>query len=128
MEERLTDLTAAVSNHPQPIHLQGMTVTVAGNNRVLVETLTGQQVTIQGDAQGVVVQDDSGDSIQLQGGNIQIRATGQVSIQCAQVSISASMITVDTPIARFTGEIQADLVTANNVVSQAFTPGSGNVW
>jgi phage gp45-like len=99
-----------------------------GNDRLLIETAAGQQITIQGDDQGVVIQDASGDSIQLQAGNMQIRASGKVSVACSEMEINASTITVNAPMTKFSGTVQADTVIANSVVASSYTPGAGNVW
>lgn len=113
---------------PQAIHTDAFKVTLTGKNRILVETVTGQKITIEGNDRGVTIEDAAGDSIQLQGGNIQIRATAQVSVQCSNLQISAAMITVDAAMTKFSGEIQADTVITNTVVANTYTPGAGNVW
>ena len=122
----MTDTKLPKSEHV--IHSGALKVTVAGKDRLLIETAAGQKITIQGDDQGVVIQDATGDSIQLQSGNIQIRATASVSIQCAAVNISASTITVDCAMTKFSGTVQADTVIANAVVAASYSPGAGNVW
>jgi len=112
----------------QSIRTDAMNVTLTGENLLRIETAAGQKITIHGDDQSVIIQDASGDSIQLQGGNIQIRATGQVSIQCSAINLSASMITFDTPVTKFSGQLQADTVITNTVIANTYTPGVGNIW
>jgi len=82
----------------QSIRTESLNVTLTGKNRLLVETAAGHKLIIQGQDQGVTIQDADGDSIQLQGGNIQVLATGQVSLRCSNLNISASMISVDAPV------------------------------
>lgn len=122
----MTDTKALTSG--EVIHNGALSVTVAGKDRLVIETAAGQRITIQGDDHGVVIQDASGDSIHLQGGNIRIRATGSVSIQCGTVNISASTITVDCDMTKFSGAVQADTVIANTVIAASYSPGAGNVW
>ena len=110
------------------IRTESLNVVLAGKNRILVETAAGQRLTIQGDDQGVVIQDDAGDSIHLQGGGIQIRASATVSLECSVLEISASMITVNAPTTQFSGTVQADTLIANAVVANSYTPGAGNLW
>ena len=112
----------------QMIHTDALKATLSGTNRILVETAGGQQITIQGDEQGVTIQDQAGASIQLQGGSIQIRATAKVSLQCSEIEISASTMTVNAPMTKFNGTVQADTLIANSVVANSYTPGAGNVW
>jgi hypothetical protein len=117
-----------VSKPAQSIRTEALNVTLMGKNRLIIDTAGGQKITIEGDAQGVVIQDASGDSIQLQAGNIQIRAIGKVSLECSEVEINTSMVTVNAATARFSGVVQADTLIANNVVAHSYTPGAGNVW
>jgi len=114
---------------PAPsIRTKSLNVTLTGKDRLLVETAAGQKLTIQGDDQGVIIQDTNGDSIQLKDGNIQVLASRQVSIQCSNLNISASMITVDAPLAKFSGQVEADTVITNTVIANTYSPGAGNVW
>jgi hypothetical protein len=122
----MTDTPLPKASHA--MRAGALNVTWAGNDRLFIETASGQNITIQGNDQGVRIQDASGDSIQLQGGNIQIRASAQVSIQCSAIHISASTITVDAGMTKFSGVVQADTLIANNVVASSYTPGAGNIW
>src|SRR6185312_2702030 len=117
-----------VSKPAQSIRSDALNVTLTGERRLHIETAAGQKITIHADDQSVIIQDASGDSIQLQGGNIQIRAAAQVSIQCSAVNLSASTITFDAPTTKFTGQIQADTVITNTVIANTYTPGVGNIW
>jgi hypothetical protein len=117
-----------VSKSAQSIHTGALNVTLTDSNRVQIETASGQKITIQGDANGVLIQDAGGASIQLQGGSIQIRASGKVSLACSEVEINASVMTVNAATAKFSGVVQADTLVANSVVANSYTPGAGNVW
>jgi hypothetical protein len=117
-----------VSKSAQGIHTDALNVTLKGTNRVQIETTSGQKITIQGDASGVLIQDGSGDSIELQGGSIQIRATAKVSLVCSEIEIDASTIAVNAGTAKFSGVVQADTLVANSVIASTYSPGAGNVW
>ncbi len=52
----------------------------------------------------------------------------KVTVQATQVEISASMVTVNAAMSRFSGVVQADTVITNSVVSSSYTPGAGNIW
>jgi hypothetical protein len=117
-----------VSKSAQSIHTEALSVTLTGTNRVQIETAAGQKITIQGDATGVLIQDASGESIQLQGGSIQIRASAKVSLACSEIEIDAATITVNAGMAKFSGVVQADTLMANTVVASTYSPGAGNVW
>jgi uncharacterized protein (DUF2345 family) len=117
-----------VSKSAQSIRTGALNVTLTGSNRVQIETASGQKITIQGDANGVLIHDAGGASLQLQGGSIQIRASGKVSLACSEVEIDASVMTVNAATAKFSGVVQADTLVANSVVANSYTPGAGNVW
>jgi hypothetical protein len=44
------------------------------------------------------------------------------------VEISASMVTINAGISKFTGMVQADTIICNSVISASYTPGAGNLW
>ncbi|WJS00691.1 hypothetical protein [Roseibium aggregatum] len=46
----------------------------------------------------------------------------------SKFKVSASMTETSTPIARFSGILECDIVKANTVMGAAYTPGSGNIW
>lgn len=116
------------SKSAQSIHTEALSVTLTGANRVEIETVAGQKITVQGDANGVLIQDAGGDSIQLQGGSIQIRAGGKISLACSEIEIDAATITVNAGMAKFSGVVQADTLIANTVVASTYSPGAGNLW
>lgn len=116
------------SKSAQSIHTEALSVTLTGANRVEIETVAGQKITVQGDANGVLIQDAGGDSIQLQGGGIQIRAGGKISLACSEIEIDAATITVNAGMAKFSGVVQADTLIANTVVASTYSPGAGNLW
>ena len=52
----------------------------------------------------------------------------KVTVQATQVEVSASMVTVNAAMSRFSGVVQADTVISNSVISSSYTPGAGNIW
>ena len=52
----------------------------------------------------------------------------KVTVQATQVEVSASMVTVNAAMSRFSGVVQADTVITNSVISSSYTPGAGNIW
>jgi uncharacterized protein involved in type VI secretion and phage assembly len=51
-----------------------------------------------------------------------------VKVQATQVEISASMVTVNAGMSRFSGVVQTDSIITNSIVSASYTPGAGNIW
>ncbi len=59
---------------------------------------------------------------------VTVNTAMNVTVQATQVEISASMVTVNAGMSRFSGVVQADTVITNSVISASYTPGAGNIW
>ncbi|ALP53817.1 hypothetical protein Tel_12110 [Candidatus Tenderia electrophaga] len=86
----------------------------------------------------------SGELTDAGGGKIEFRISGttvtydpqgvtvntgmNVKVQATQVEISASMVTVNAAMSRFSGVVQCDTLISNSVISASYTPGAGNIW
>jgi uncharacterized protein involved in type VI secretion and phage assembly len=100
-----------------------------GQEQLVLETPGGQVVTLKDGPGAVEVVDSNGNSITLDSAGITINASAKVSITAgATVEVSASMVTVNAGMSRFSGVVQADTVITNSVVSASYTPGAGNIW
>ena len=51
-----------------------------------------------------------------------------MTVNAAQVAVSAGMVTVDAGMSRFSGVVQCDTLISNTVISATYTPGAGNIW
>jgi uncharacterized protein involved in type VI secretion and phage assembly len=100
-----------------------------GQEKMVLETPGGQKVTLKDGPGAVEIQDSNGNSMKLESAGITIQAAAKVSITAgAPVEVSASMLTVNAGMSKFSGVVQADTVITNSVVSSSYTPGAGNVW
>lgn len=59
---------------------------------------------------------------------VTINTSMNVKVQATMVEITASMVTVNAGMSKFSGVVQADTVITNSVVSASYTPGAGNIW
>ena len=59
---------------------------------------------------------------------VTINTSMNVKVQATMVQVSASMVTVDAGMSRFSGVVQADSIITNSIVSASYTPGAGNIW
>ena len=98
-----------------------------GAAQLLVETPTGQRITLSGAGSLVLVEDGNGNSITLAPSGITITAAAKVSVKAGQVDVSAGAVTVDAGMSRFSGVVQCDTLVANAVVASSYTPGAGNI-
>jgi uncharacterized protein involved in type VI secretion and phage assembly len=109
----------------------GVTVTLDdqdGQEKLILETPGGQSITLKDGPNAIEVVDANGNSVKLESAGVTVTASGNVTINATKVAISASMVTVDAGMSRFSGVVQADTVISNTVVSTSYTPGAGNIW
>ena len=110
----------------------GVTVTLNdqdGQEKFIVETPGGEQLTMQDGSGQVEIKDSNGNSIKLEASGIIINASAKVIITAgAIVDVSASMVNVTAGTSKFSGTVQCDTLIATTVVASAYTPGAGNIW
>ena len=98
-----------------------------GNERLILETPTGQTITLSSARGTVEIIDSHGNSIKLEPAGVTIRAASKVTINATEVKVSAANLVVDAGISKFTGVVQCDTLISNSVVSASYTPGAGNI-
>lgn len=100
-----------------------------GQEKMILETPGGQKVTLKDGPGAVEIVDSHGNSVKLELAGITIQAAAKVSISAgAPVEVSASMVTVNAAMSKFSGVIQCDTIIATCVVGTSYTPGAGNIW
>lgn len=93
-----------------------------------VETPGGQTVTCQDTPASIEVSDSNGNQVTLDASGITFSASANVTINATMLKVSASMVTVDAGMSRFSGVVQSDTNLTNTTVSATYTPGAGNIW
>ena len=94
----------------------------------MLETPGGDKITLS-DGPGVIeIVDSNGNSVKLESGGVTITTSAKVTLNAGQVAVSASMVTVDSGMSKFSGTVKADVVICNSIVSSSYTPGAGNIW
>ena len=100
-----------------------------GQEQLVLETPAGQKVTLKDGDNAIELTDVNGNTVILDSSGISVNASANVTVQAGgTVEISASMLTVNAGMSRFSGVVQADTVITNSVVSASYTPGAGNMW
>jgi hypothetical protein len=100
---------------------------VKGDEQLIIETASGQRITLQQSSASVLIDDANGNTIRLEPSGITITAAEKVIISTSKVEINASIVTVDAAMAKFSGVVQADTLIANSVIASSYTPGAGNL-
>jgi uncharacterized protein involved in type VI secretion and phage assembly len=99
-----------------------------GTEQLILETPGGQRVTLRDGPGSIRIEDGNGNSIKLETAGVTVTSSAKVTVQASTVEISAAMVAVNAGVSKFSGVVQADTVITNNVVSQTYTPGAGNIW
>jgi phage gp45-like len=74
------------------------------------------------------IEDSNGNFIKLEASGITVNASAKVTVTASQAEITASLVTVNAPMATFSGTVQAQTVICSSIVSASYTPGAGNIW
>jgi uncharacterized protein involved in type VI secretion and phage assembly len=99
-----------------------------GQERLQLETPGGQKLTLRDGPGSVEIDDSNGNSIKLETAGITVTTSAKITINASTAEVSASMLTVNAGMSKFSGVVQADTVITNSVVSASYTPGAGNIW
>jgi len=99
-----------------------------GQEKLILETPGGQKLTLKDGPGAVEIVDSNGNSIKLEPSGITINASAKVTITASMLEVSASMVTVNAGMSKFSGVVQADTVITNSIIAASYTPGAGNIW
>jgi hypothetical protein len=100
----------------------------SGQEQLILETPGGQKVTLKDGPGAIEIEDSNGNSIKLESAGITVTASAKVTVNASLVEVSASMVTVDAGMSKFSGVVKADTVICNSIISASYTPGAGNIW
>jgi uncharacterized protein involved in type VI secretion and phage assembly len=97
------------------------------------DTQGSPKVTLKMDCGHKITLDDSADTVRIEaknGAKIEITMGGGITIQAnTKVDVTAPLMNVDAPMAKFTGVVKCEtLIASTGVVSPSYTPGAGTVW
>lgn len=109
----------------------GVTLTLDdsdGQEQMILETPGGQTVTLKDGPGALFIEDANGNSVKLETAGITVTASAKVTVNAPQVNVSASLVSVDAGMSKFSGVVKADTVICNSVISASYTPGAGNIW
>ena len=99
-----------------------------GQERLRLETPGGQTVTLADGPGTITIEDANGNTVTLDSGGVTVQCGAKVTVSASSMEITASMVTVNAGMSKFSGVVQADTVITNSVVSSSYTPGAGNMW
>lgn len=93
-----------------------------------LETPGGQTVKCSDTPATIDISDSNGNQVTLDASGILLSTGSKVTINATLLEVSASMVTVNAGMSRFSGVVQSDTNITNTTVSATYTPGAGNIW
>ncbi|HMQ51945.1 MAG TPA: phage baseplate assembly protein V [Anaerolineae bacterium] len=99
-----------------------------GGVQFSVETPGGQKIVCADSPASIDLSDSNGNQVTLDSAGITLNTGMNVTINATLLKVSASMVTVDAGMSRFSGVVQSDTNITNTTVSATYTPGAGNIW
>jgi uncharacterized protein involved in type VI secretion and phage assembly len=99
-----------------------------GQETVTIQTPGGQKVVLKDGPGSVEISDSSGNSLKMESSGITLNTPAKLTIQASTINVTASMVSVDAGMSKFSGVVKSDTVITNSVVSASYTPGAGNIW
>ena len=93
-----------------------------------METPGGQSIVCTDSPAGIEITDANGNQIQMGSAGITVNTPAKFSLTASTVEVSASMVTVNAGMSKFSGVVQSDTNITNSTVSASYTPGAGNIW
>lgn len=110
---------------------EGIEVTMddtQGAVKLTLLTPGGNIVELDDGGQSITLTDSGGSSVKLDPSGITLDTGKNVTINATKLSITASLVTVDAGMSKFSGVVQSDTNITNTTISATYTPGAGNIW
>ena len=101
---------------------------VKGMETLVIETSSGQQITLETSPASILIEDGNGNSIRMDATGIALTTSEKLTIIASEMEISAGKLTVNAGLTNLSGVVRADTVQANTVIATNIVQGSGNLW
>jgi uncharacterized protein involved in type VI secretion and phage assembly len=115
------------------------------NGTVTLATKSGAKVTLDDQpgkavveaSQNTITIGPTGVTLEVITGTLNIKSTAVTNVEAqgamnikasGLVNLNAGLLNVTTPMATFSGVVQATTVMATSIVASSYTPGAGNIW
>lgn len=95
--------------------------------RTLLRTKRGATILLDDGTGSVEVTDGNGNALTLGPTGITITCASKVTLAASEVEVDASVVAVNSGLARFSGVVRCETLITDSVVSPSYTPGVGNL-
>ena len=101
----------------------------SGAERIELLTPNDVRIIITDEGGGKITCEAAGSTVTIDGSGLAINSSAKVAINASgECNITASKMTVQTPMADFSGVVKCSSLITNSVASGSYTPGAGNIW
>jgi uncharacterized protein involved in type VI secretion and phage assembly len=99
-----------------------------GQEKLVLETPGGQKLTLSDGPGAIELADANGNSLKMEASGITLTTSAKLTVNASTMDVSASLVSVNAGMSKFSGTVKSDTVITNSVISSSYTPGAGNVW
>lgn len=99
-----------------------------GGVQLVVETPGGQKITLNDSPNSIELEDANGNTVKMESAGIEVTTPAKFTVNASTVEVTASMVTVNSGMSKFSGVVQSDTNITNSTISASYTPGAGNIW
>jgi len=103
-------------------------VDTKGSAKLTLTTPGGRSITLDDGSNTLSLDDGNGNTVEMTPTGVTVTSNTSVTVNAQRVAISAGAVKVDAGSSVFSGTVQCDTLISKTVVSNAYTPGMGNVW
>lgn len=102
--------------------------TAGGGPKIVLETPGGVKAELKDQGGGTLSCRCAGTTITVDPSGVTVQSPGVVKVEGSLMQLKAGTITVETPLAQFSGIVSCNVMQATTVIASTYTPGAGNVW
>jgi len=88
--------------------------------------LTAKRIAIRADEEVFI--EGAVSSVTLNPAGMTVKASGQIRLQSAQLSVDTSTANFNSTMVTFAGVIKSETCITNTVIAATYTPGAGNIF
>ena len=99
-----------------------------GKQTITIETPGKQKIVLEDGPSKVEITDGNNNRVTMEAAGITLSTSKKLSIDASTINISATMITADCPMSKFSGVVKSETDITTTVIGGTYMPGAGNMW
>ena len=95
--------------------------------RLRLETPDGRAIVLDDGAQVIDISDGAGNHVTMDSQGITIAAASALTVEASTVEVTGAYVHVASGLTKFEGVVECETLKSKVVISDAYTPGAGNI-